>query len=276
MESVNRPFFRHRKQTAANPSATTSYNVIGTDANGCTNSASVTVTVHPLPVINASPATPVLCNGQSVTLTASGGNTYIWNPTTGLSSGTGAVVSANPSSSTIYNVIGTDANGCTNTASVSVTVNPKPVVTVSPNTPAICNGQAVFLTASGANSYIWNPSTGLPSSITGATVSANPSSSTTYSVLGTDINGCTNTGIVTVVGTLPTITASPSAPILCNGQSVSLTASGGSTYTWSPSTGLSSGSGTTVSANPSSSTTYNVIGTDSHRLHKHCYRYCYS
>ena len=166
--------------------------MLGTDINGCTSTTSVTVTVNPLPVISASPNAPVLCNGQSVSLTASGGSFYIWSPTTGLSSGSGATVSANPSA-----VIGTDVNGCTNTATVNVTVNPLPVIAVSPNAPVLCNGQSVSLTASGGNSYIWSPTTGL-SSGTGATVSANPTSTGTYIVTGTDLNGCSNTANVTV------------------------------------------------------------------------------
>ena len=166
--------------------------------NGCTNTASATVSVNQLLVVTASPTNPVLCNGQSVTLTASGANTYSCNPTTGLSSGTGTTVSANPSNTSTYVVTGSDGNGCSNTASVTVTVNPLPVVTVSPTSPVICFGQSISLTASGASTYIWNPTTGL-SSGTGTKVSANPTATSTYSIIGTDVNGCTNTASVTVM-----------------------------------------------------------------------------
>lgn len=246
----------------ASPGATTTYTVTGTDANGCTNTKSATITINPKPTINASPANPVLCNGQSVALTASGGVSYIWSPSTGLSSTTGSTVSANPSSTTTYTVVGTDANGCTNTKTLTVTINPLPTINVSPTSPSICNGQSVALTASGGTTYTWSPSTGL-SGTTGSSVSAGPSSTTIYTVTGTDANGCSNTKSVTVtVNPLPTITISPASPVLCKGQSVFLTAGGGSTYVWSPSTGLSSTTGSTVTANPSSTTTYTVTGTD--------------
>ncbi|HRD80047.1 MAG TPA: hypothetical protein PLL53_04750, partial [Saprospiraceae bacterium] len=78
----------------------------------------------------------------------------------------------------------------------------------------ICNpgGTAVSLMASGANTYSWAPSTGL-SATTGATVSANPSATTTYTVTGTDGNGCVNTAMVTVtVGNKPAISSATATP----------------------------------------------------------------
>src|SRR5207253_842515 len=121
----------------ANPSSTTIYTVIGTDVNGCSNYKSMTVTINPLPSININSPSPV-CKGQSVSLTASGGSTYIWSPSTGLSSSTGSTVSAGPNSTTTYTVIGTDANGCSNTKSVTVTINPLPTITINPTAPTIC------------------------------------------------------------------------------------------------------------------------------------------
>ncbi len=246
---------------SASPTSTTSYTVTGTDANGCSNVASVTVNVNAKPTITVNPPTSILCNGQSVTLTAGGGTSFVWSPSSGLSSGSGAVVSANPASTTVYTVIGTDANGCTNTSTTTVNINPKPTIGVTPAAPVLCTGQSTSLTASGGTSYVWSPSTGL-SSGSGAVVSANPSSTTTYTVTGTDANGCTNTTTVAVtVNSTAVITATPNAPVICNGQSVSLTAGGGNTYTWSPTTGLSSGTGATVSANPTTTTVYTVTGT---------------
>src|SRR5258706_4656027 len=91
----------------------------------------VTVTVNPLPVVTVT--TPAaICAGQSATLTAGGASTYSWSPATALSSTTGSSVIANPSSTISYTVIGTDANGCSASAQTTVTVNPIPVVAVSP------------------------------------------------------------------------------------------------------------------------------------------------
>src|SRR5258706_2524339 len=138
----------------ANPSSTTTYTVTG-DALGCTATAQFTVTIASQPVISVSPVT--ICVGQSTMLTAGGANTYTCSPSTALSATTGSSVSANPSSTTTYTVVG-DLNGCTGSTQVTVTVNPLPVVTVT--TPAaICAGQSVTLTAGGASTYSWSPAT---------------------------------------------------------------------------------------------------------------------
>lgn len=179
----------------ATPSATTTYIVTGT-TNGCSNTDTVTVTVNPLLAISITPASSSICTGTSVSLTASGANTYSWSPNTGLSATTGNTINAGPSATTTYTVSGT-ANGCTNTATVTITVNPLPVVSVTPPTPSICTGDTVDLTASGAIHYIWSPGTGLSTTI-GDTVNATPSATTTYTVTGTDAAGCRDTATVTI------------------------------------------------------------------------------
>ncbi|MBK5286309.1 MAG: hypothetical protein JJE25_12990, partial [Bacteroidia bacterium] len=190
----------------ASPTSTTTYTVTG-NPGGCT--AQVTVTVNPLPVVTVTPNTSV-CAGQSVTLTASGANTYSWSPPTGLSSTTGSTVTATPILTTTYTVTGTSASGCTRTAQVTVTVNPLPVVTITPPAP-ICPGQSATLTANGASTYSWSPATNL-SSTTGSPVIATPTSTTTYTVTGTS-NGCTATAQVTVtINPVPLVTVSPPPP----------------------------------------------------------------
>ena len=109
---------------------TTTYTVVGTDANGCTNSDEVDVTVNPLPVINAGLDQEV-CDGDEVTLTGSGGVSYAWD--NGVTDG----VAFTPSvGNTIYTVTGTDANGCVNTATVSVDVLPNPTASFTANPPS--------------------------------------------------------------------------------------------------------------------------------------------
>ena len=238
----------------ANPSSTSTYTVVGTDNNGCTASTQVTVNVNPLPVVTVTSA--AICNGQSTPLTASGATTYSWSPATDLSSTTGATVTANPTSTITYTVTGTDANGCTSTGQGTVTVTTV-IVTVSPNT-AICNGMPTTLTASGATTYSWSPSSSLSSS-TGSSVNANPTTNTTYTVIGTT-NGCTASAQVTVTVNGIILIVSPNVSI-CNGQSTTLTATGATTYSWTPSTGLSSTTGSPVTANPTATTTYTVTGT---------------
>jgi hypothetical protein len=100
-------------------------------STGCLSSTrtAVTVTQNPLPTINAG-LDQIICVGNSVVLTVTGGSTYSWSPTTGLSSSTGSPVTANPATTQTYIVTGTDSNGCINTDSVLVTVTPLP--TTSP------------------------------------------------------------------------------------------------------------------------------------------------
>ncbi len=241
----------------ANPTSTTTYTITGTNINGCVSTTTSTVTVGGSISVTVAPAT--ICNGLSTNLTATGsGVTYTWSPATGLSATTGATVTANPTTTTTYTVNGTSAAGCTGTTTVTVTVNALPTVTSASAT--ICTGNSTPLTGAGATSYTWSPATGL-SATTGTSITANPTATTTYTLTGTDVNGCVNTGTTTVtVNALPTVTTPSSA--ICIGNSTTLTSGGASTYTWSPATGLSATTGTSVTANPISTTTYTITGTD--------------
>lgn len=240
----------------ASPTTTTVYTITGS-AGTCSAVTTATVTVNSLPVVSVNSGT--ICAGQTTTtLTAGGASTYTWNPATGLSASNGASVTANPGSTTNYTVSATDANGCVNTATTSVTVNTLPTVTV--NSDLICIGGSTTLTAGGASTYTWNPSAGL-SSATGSPVTANPGSTTSYTVTGTDANGCYSNAVSTVtVVANPTVTVT-SATICVGQQTATLTASGASSYAWTPSTGLSATTGSTVNGTPGSTTTYTVTGT---------------
>ena len=232
------------------PASTTTYTVTGTNGPGCSNTATVTVTVNSLPTVSASSSAPAVCTGGSVTLNGSGASTYSWMP----GSLSGASVNDTPASTTTYTVTGTDANGCSNTSTVNVTVNALPNVSASSSAPAVCEGSSVTLTGSGASTYNW-----MPGSMSGTTVSDTPVMSTTYTVTGTDANGCSNTANISVtVNTLPTVSASSSAPAICIGSSVSLSASGASTYNWMP----VSMSGPIITDTPVATTNYTVTGTD--------------
>jgi len=144
----------------ASPGATTTYTVTGTDANNCSSSASIQVTVNPLPVAVASADTSI-CNSTSITLNASGAQSYSWTPTTGLSNPLIANPDASPSTSTTYTVTITDGNGCTDTEDVLVDVNPQPKsdFDIDPSkTIGNCQGvTATFVNNStNALSYLWD------------------------------------------------------------------------------------------------------------------------
>ncbi len=229
------------------PNTTTTYTVTVTDVNTCTATASGVVTVNALPVAAVSPSTIAICSGNSATLTASGGSTYVWSNAANTAS-----ITVSPLSNTTYTVTVTDANTCTATASASITVNPLPVVSVSPTAVAICNGASTTLTATGVGNYNWN------STETTASITVTPNTTTTYSVTVTDANTCTASvsGVVTV-NSLPVAVVSPASVAICNGASTTLTASGGGTYIWS-----NGATTTAITVTPNTSATYTVTVTD--------------
>ncbi len=229
------------------PTMTTTYIVTGAGSNGCTNTSSRTITINPLPVITSTATqSATICPGGSVTLNGAGGTSYSW------SNGATNGVAFSPSATTTYTVTGYDGNGCINTSTKTITVNPLPTVIANASPSAlVCIGTSVTLTGSGAISYSWN---------NGVTNNAGfiPTATTTYSVTGTDGNGCVNTSTKTItVNSLPILNASvlPSATF-CLGNSVTLTGSGASTYSWS--NGASNG----VSFTPTATTIYKLTGTD--------------
>ena len=216
------------------------------------------VTVNPLPVISLSATSTTICVGQSANLYASVGLSYSWSPSAGLSSTNSSSVFASPSSSVVYTVVGTDGNGCIKSDTTRVIVNPLPTISVSPTSSTICSGQNITLGGSGGISYTWAPNTAL-SSTTGSSVIVHPTTSTMYTVTGRDINGCTNNATANITtNPLPPISISPTSATICFGQSITLNASGGVSYSWSPSLGLSTTAGPSVIASPSVTTTYNA------------------
>jgi gliding motility-associated-like protein len=237
---------------SVSPVSQTTYTVTGTDANGCQNTATVTITVHQLPVINAGTDQDI-CTNASATLTASGAGlngSYTWNP--GAQAGNSITVT--PAVTTTYTVSGTDSWGCTGSDQVKVTVHNPPPVSAGAD-KQICEGASTTLTASGAQSYVWQPGGQTTTTIS---VSGLPVGTHAFDVTGTDQWGCVATDQVNVtVNPLPTITVSPDVDI-CFGESTNISAGGASTYTWQP--GAIPGSPVPVS--PTTTTTYTVTGTD--------------
>ncbi len=231
------------------PTTNTTYTVTVTGANSCTSTASRLVTVNANPVAAISPSTVNICDGQSATLTASGGTSYTWSN----SGGSNAQATFSPTTNTAYTVTVVDGNLCSATASRLVTVNANPTVVISPSTVAICSGQSATLTASGGGTYAWSNSGG---STAAATFS--PTANTTYSVTVTGANNCTATASrLVTVNALPTAAILPATITICNGESATLTASGGGTYAWS-NTG---GSTAAATFSPTTNTTYSVTVT---------------
>ena len=222
-------------------SSTTTFTVTGTDVNGCQNTDSVVITTLQLPSISSG-GDQIICDGDTVTPTGSGGTSHTWD--NGITDGVPFTVSA----TTTYTVTGTDANGCTNTDYATITVNPNPSVDAG-NDQTICEGTPITLSGAGASTYVWDNGV-----IDG--VQFNPTVTTTFTVIGTDANGCTSTdSVVITVSTSLNVIAGADTTI-CEGESIILSATGAVNYIWD--NGVTDG----VSFTPTNATTYIVIGTD--------------
>lgn len=236
------------------PSTNTTYSVTGTSSTGCagTNTATSSITVNPLPVVTATASSPVICSTGTTSLIGGGADTYTW---------TGGAVNGSsftPATTTAYTVTGTyTLTGCTSTnlAVQTITVDPVPTVTATAANSVICDGATATLTASGAGTYTWNPG-----GFIGTVYTPAPSVFTTYTVSGTSSAGCTSTNLAVQsvsVNALPTVTASISNSIICEGSTVTVTGSGATTYLWS--NGIIDG----VAFTPTTSGSYSVTGTNS-------------
>ena len=228
------------------PSSDSTYVVTATDANGCSDTASTLVQVvsNPTGIITSSNGANFVCNGSSVTLTATGGGTYLWNDNSTLDS---LVVS--PIVNTTYSVI-VEVAGCSDTATFDITVNNLPTVLITGDN-TICNGESTVLTASEATTYSWSTGSSSDSTI------VNPTTNTIYTVTAIDVNGCVNTANSTVtVNALPVVTISGPTTI-CNGETTTLTGNGASSYVWNTSATTNA-----INVNPSTGITdYSVVGT---------------
>jgi hypothetical protein len=228
-----------------------SYSVTVTDVNGCSaTSASTNVTVNPLPTATITPSGPTtFCSGGSVTLTASNAASYFWS--------TGETTqSINVGGSGSYSVMITDENGCSATSSsTGVTVNPLPDATITAPASVCANSSSsASVPAQAGATYAWSVGNGTLVSGNGTntiTFSAGASGPVTFSVTVT-LNGCVSNGNAqTAVGIFTPSIAAAGPTTFCNGGSVTLTATSGTSYLWS-------NGATTQSINVTSSGSFSV------------------
>ncbi|MFM1998408.1 MAG: hypothetical protein RL204_355 [Bacteroidota bacterium] len=229
------------------PSSTTNYTVTG-EVDFCDGSTSQLIQVSAAPTIAITSTSNSVCNGSSVTLTATGGTSYLWS--TGQ---TGSSITVTPTATTTYTVTGTNAAGCSNNASKTITIGTTPTINISASNNTPCAGTFITLTATGGTSYLWG---------TGQTTNAitvSPTVNTTYTVTGTNASGCSAVANKVInVDPVPTVAVTSTSNSICAGASVSLTASGASSYMWS------SGQNTaTINVSPTTTTTYTATGTNS-------------
>lgn len=204
------------------PASTTTYTITGTSTNGCAKSATRTITVNnntstTSTISSCSPYTWV-CNGITQSLSTSGlysctslnasgcVNTDYLNLTVGSNTTSSQTISTCATSYTwscngvtyyasgSYTCYTSNTSGCQQTNILNLTINPTPVITISASSANICSGTSALLTASGANTYIWQPG-----NQTGSSVTVNPTSTTTYTVTGSYVAGCFSTKTQTII-----------------------------------------------------------------------------
>jgi hypothetical protein len=191
---------------AINPNADTVYFVKASSGGGCTNYDTVSVTVIP---ISLTPSTNsyTLCSGGFDTLGVNGASTYTWVPSTNLSNANSATPIANPTATTIYTVTGTNACGNSSPLTIMINVNPTPTLSIlSVTGDSISCGDTVILYVMGANTYTWAAANAItsPNSVN---LIATPTTTTIYTVTGTNICGMSSMATYTVTfsnGILPT------------------------------------------------------------------------
>ena len=244
------------------PAGNTSYGLIAT--NGiCSDTDTVIVTVNPYPVLVPSNDTTI-CQGDSVTLCASGATIYQWYSLPAWTPvATGNCITVSPAvGTTSYGIIG--LNGvCGDTDSVSVTVLAMPIANAGFDVSFCQSGSTQLCDTLSINGVVstwyqlplWNPVD------TDTCIIVSPLTSTDYAVIVS--NGvCSDTDTVSVtIFPLPLVDAGTSATILAT-QSASLNGTGNGTYVWTPSTGLSCTTCANPTANPTTSTTYTLTVTD--------------
>ncbi|MHC4378836.1 MAG: hypothetical protein ACYS26_19715, partial [Planctomycetota bacterium] len=226
------------------PVVTTTYTVDVSDAL-CNGTASVTIVVNPLPTVVTDPDI-TMCINEDTVISATGAVNYNWDQ--GLGNGQAHTVA--PVVTTTYTVTGTDANGCVNTDQITVTINNLPIIDAGPD-QTVCPVEMVTLNGAGGVSYVWD------NGVTDGVAFAAPAANTTYTVTGTDANGCVNTDDMTVtISTTPPVDAGPDTT-MCIGESFDLVGSGADTYDWDQGLGI----GQTHTVSPIVTTQYILTGT---------------
>ena len=229
-----------------NPTSTTTYTVEVSDGTN-SDTDEVIVTVESAPQADAG-SDVVIESGQSITLTATGGDNYLWNTAESTAS-----ITVSPSTTTSYEVTVTK-NGCESKDTVKVTVNgsntpPSTVTADAGKDQTICSGNSATLTATGGTNYKWN------SGETTASITVNPTSTTTYTVEVSDGTNSDTDEVIVTVESAPQADAG-SDVVIESGQSITLTATGGDNYLWNTAESTAS-----ITVSPSTTTSYEVTVT---------------
>lgn len=245
-----------------------------TTEHGCIDSmiSSVPVKVasspHVIFTTTASGCTPLAMTAKGiVTVADTASLSWNWNFGNSSTSSLQNPVVQNYNAAGVYTIAlkVTNSSGCTDTVSKTIEAYPIPNVKAGQDT-FICKQRGINLSASGASTYNWSPSTGLSCTACAAPF-ASPSGEIYYSVKGTSIHGCTASDTLKVTVKFPFKITYGNRDTLCKGESSKLFASGANHYVWSPSAGLNNPLLANPVATPDTTTTYTVVGKDD----KNCY-----
>ena len=233
---------------------TTTYKVLASDINTCADTAEITITVNPKPVVNAG-LDQDICFGDSTSLNASGNAVnYTWS--NGITNGVlfESIITQD------YILTGTDLNNCINQDTVTINILSLPIIDAGQD-ETICIGDSVQLSAVGADNYLWIPNNDINSNIISNPI-VYPTILTEYIVTGTDINNCSNKDTINInVNPLPILTISDDTTI-CDGDTIQVEAFGGTTFSWLTSDSISNIAISSPLVWPTSTTLYSVIVSD--------------
>jgi len=243
--------------TKAGPTTATTYTVIVTDSNGCTAMDSVLISIKPQAAVSTN-ADTTICIGDSIQLFATSGVSYIWSPASSLDSSLSANPIAYPSDTTTYIVWATDSNGCSNFASVTISVDSPSVISAIGDT-VICFSDALQLFASGGTNYEWTPAIGL-SDPDIANPIASISQTKSYQVKTWNDCGADSAMVTITINTIEISTSDDTT--ITEGENASISVSGDYDFFWTPFEDLDCNNCPNPIASPLNTTIYFVRAED--------------
>ena len=248
----------------------TTFNVTGTDSNGCVGKDSASVFVKMPTMISTFTNDSVLCKGDSTMLWASGASTHTWTSTSGMTPVVADTIKVGPAGSTMYYVGGAAINGCLGIDSIKINLSPDPVVKMILSDTTPCFRDTVKLIGTGAKTYSWSYSNpNMPNFVTGDTTYNVADKARKYWVVGIDSNGCVGSDTMSTTkikawpsegakGFVEGLSIGTSTEI-CNDQMFTLKANqGNNTYKWSANAALSDSVGSSTSLLVTKATTISL------------------
>ncbi len=232
---------------------TINFTIVPTNA-GCVGASTVvTATVSPQANANIVSSNMIICTGQSVTLTGSGGAAFQWS---GGSNSTLATITVSPTITTVYYLQASNG-GCNDLDSVTIEVDnfTPPVIT---GNLSICVGDNTVLTATGGTSYIWSGG----SNANTASITVSPIITTPYYVTTSNACGTASDTAVVVVNPDPILSITSTSTVIQDGGNSQLNVTGGVSYVWNGGADLSCTNCANPVASPAVTTTFTVTGTD--------------